>query len=182
MKKLLSSLLVACLMFVASISATSAVGTITADEQKIIDALQAGVEVDGVKVTLQAADINAAKTYLTNNDVDAATVSTVLSNITAAKDYMKQNHIKDVASIKGAHASEILKYAQAAASALGLTLSVGADGTVTVKDADGKLVYSTAQVIKKTGYDLTQTVAMAGGLVAVLLAAGLIAKRKELLA
>lgn len=182
MKKLLSSLLVACLMFVASISATSAVGTITADEQKIIDALQAGVEVDGVKVTLQASDINAAKTYLTNNDVDAATVSKVLSNITAAKDYMKQNHIKDVASIKGAHASAILKYAQAAASALGLTVSVGADGTVSVKDASGKLVYSTAQVIKKTGYDLTQTVAMAGGLVAVLLAAGLIAKRKELLA
>ncbi|MBM6840738.1 cell wall anchor protein [[Clostridium] spiroforme] len=182
MKKLLSSLLVACLMFVASISATSAVGTITAKEQQIIDALQAGVEVDGVKVTLQAADINAAKTYLTNNDITDDQVSTVLSQISAAKSYMQTNKIKDIASIKGAHATAILKYAQAAASALNLTLTVGADGTVTVKDASGKLVYSTAQVIKKTGYDLTQTVAMAGGLVAVLLAAGLIAKRKELLA
>lgn len=182
MKKLLSSLLVACLMFVASISATSAVGTITADEQKIIDALQAGVVVDGTKVTLQAADINAAKTYLTNNDVNASQVSDILSSIEEAKSYMQTNKIKDIASIKGEHATKLLAIAQSAASVLGLTISVGADGTVSVKDADGKLVYSTAQVIKKTGYDLTQTVAMAGGLVAVLLAAGLIAKRKELLA
>ena len=61
MKKLLSSLMVACLMFVATISTVGAVGSITADEQKIIDALEAGVTVDGVKVNLKAADINAAK-------------------------------------------------------------------------------------------------------------------------
>ena len=46
MKKLLSSLMVACLMFVATISTVGAVGSITADEQKIIDALEAGVTVD----------------------------------------------------------------------------------------------------------------------------------------
>ena len=34
MKKLLSSLMVACLMFVATISTVGAVGSITADEQK----------------------------------------------------------------------------------------------------------------------------------------------------
>ena len=92
MKKLLSSLMVACLMFVATISTVGAVGSITADEQKIIDALEAGVTVDGVKVNLKAADINAAKNYLTNNDVTAAQVTTILNNIEGAKSYMQTNH------------------------------------------------------------------------------------------
>ena len=124
MKKLLSSLMVACLMFVATISTVGAVGSITADEQKIIDALEAGVTVDGVKVNLKAADINAAKNYLTNNDVTAAQVTTILNNIEGAKSYMQTNHIKDIASIKGAHATAILGFAQAAADVLGLTIKV----------------------------------------------------------
>ena len=158
MKKLLSSLMVACLMFVATISTVGAVGSITADEQKIIDALEAGVTVDGVKVNLKAADINAAKNYLTNNDVTAAQVTT----------------------IKGAHATAILGFAQAAADVLGLTIKVGADGTVTVYKGS-EVVYSTTNVIKKTGYDFTQTAVMAAGLVAVLFGAGYYAKRKQLL-
>ena len=150
MKKLLSSLMVACLMFVATISTVGAVGSITADEQKIIDALEAGVTVDGVKVNLKAADINAAKNYLTNNDVTAAQVTTILG------------------------------FAQAAADVLGLTIKVGADGTVTVYKGS-EVVYSTTNVIKKTGYDFTQTAVMAAGLVAVLFGAGYYAKRKQLL-
>lgn len=180
MKKLLSSLMVACLMFVATISTVGAVGSITADEQKIIDALEAGVTVDGVKVNLKAADINAAKNYLTNNDVTAAQVTTILNNIEGAKSYMQTNHIKDIASIKGAHATAILGFAQAAADVLGLTIKVGADGTVTVYKGS-EVVYSTTNVIKKTGYDFTQTAVMAVGLVAVLFGAGYYAKRKQLL-
>ena len=180
MKKLLSSLMVACLMFVATISTVGAVGSITADEQKIIDALEAGVTVDGVKVNLKAADINAAKNYLTNNDVTAAQVTTILNNIEGAKSYMQTNHIKDIASIKGAHATAILGFAQAAADVLGLTIKVGADGTVTVYKGS-EVVYSTTNVIKKTGYDFTQTAVMAAGLVAVLFGAGYYAKRKQLL-
>ena len=175
MKKLLSSLMVACLMFVATISTVGAVGSITADEQKIIDALE-----DGVKVNLKAADINAAKNYLTNNDVTAAQVTTILNNIEGAKSYMQTNHIKDIASIKGAHATAILGFAQAAADVLGLTIKVGADGTVTVYKGS-EVVYSTTNVIKKTGYDFTQTAVMAAGLVAVLFGAGYYAKRKQLL-
>ena len=177
MKKLLSSLMVACLMFVATISTVGAVGSITADEQKIIDALEAGVTVDGVKVNLKAADINAAKNYLTNNDVTAAQVTTILNNIEGAKSYMQTN---DIASIKGAHATAILGFAQAAADVLGLTIKVGADGTVTVYKGS-EVVYSTTNVIKKTGYDFTQTAVMAAGLVAVLFGAGYYAKRKQLL-
>lgn len=147
---------------------------------KIIDALEAGVTVDGVKVNLKAADINAAKNYLTNNDVTAAQVTTILNNIEGAKSYMQTNHIKDIASIKGAHATAILGFAQAAADVLGLTIKVGADGTVTVYKGS-EVVYSTTNVIKKTGYDFTQTAVMAAGLVAVLFGAGYYAKRKQLL-
>ena len=65
---------------------------------------------------------------------------------------MQTNHIKDIASIKGAHATAILGFAQAAADVLGLTIKVGADGTVTVYKGS-EVVYSTTNVIKKTGYD-----------------------------
>lgn len=58
--------------------------------------------------------------------------------------------------------------------------TVGADGTVTVYKGS-EVVYSTTNVIKKTGYDFTQTAVMAAGLVAVLFGAGYYAKRKQLL-
>lgn len=41
------------------------------------------------------ADINAAKNYLTNNDVTAAQVTTILNNIEGAKSYMQTNHINN---------------------------------------------------------------------------------------
>ena len=182
MKKFICSLLVASLMFMTSLTATSAVGTITSEEQKIIDVLEAGVEVDGSKITPKDADLNAAKNYLTNNDVTASQVSAILSQIEAAKAYMKANHIKDTSMITGAHASALLEYVRAAASVLGLTVTVNADGTVSILDANGQLIYSTTKVIKRTGYDLTQTAVMAGGLVAVLLAVVVYAKRKQLFA
>ena len=37
---------------------------------------------------------------------------------------MQTNHIKDIASIKGAHATAILGFAQAAADVLGLTIKL----------------------------------------------------------
>ena len=43
-----------------------------------------------------------------------------------------------------------------------------------------KLIYTTTQVIKKTGYDITQTVVIASGLVVILLGAGYYAKKKHL--
>ena len=60
------------------------------------------------------------------------------------------------------------------------SIKVGADGTVTVYKGS-EVVYSTTNVIKKTGYDFTQTAVMAAGLVAVLFGAGYYAKRKQLL-
>lgn len=182
MKKKICSLLIASFMIMTSLTTTHAVGTITSEEQKIIDVLEAGVEVDGSKVTPKDADINAAKNYLTNHDVTASQVSAILSQIEAAKAYMKANHIKDTSMITGEHASALLEYVRAAAKVLGLTVTVNADGTVSIIDADGNLIYTTTKVIKKTGYDLTQTVAIAGGLVALLFAIALYAKRKKLIA
>ena len=104
----------------------------------------------------------------------------IINNIEATKSYLAANHIKDFNSITRQQAYDILEFLQAAANAIGLTVKLnGADRTISFYDGD-KLIYTTTQVIKRTGYDMTQTVVIASGLVIILLGAGYYAKRKQL--
>lgn len=169
MKKV--STLVCALTFLclSQISPVHAIGTISADEQKIIDSLQSGVMVNKTKLSLQTSDINTAKNYLLSHVLTDNQISSVLNQIESAKAYIQNNKITDLDSIKGEHGQKILQYVQAAASALNLNVTINSDGTISLKDVNGKIVYSSSGVIKKTGYDFSQTVMVSGALVLLLL-------------
>lgn len=184
MKKIVSSLLVVCLLVITTITPTWAVGSLNDNEKEVLTALKSKVNVDGATIGLQAADINTAENYMMQDGFDLTTEqkNIIINNIEATKAYLQANHIKDFSSITRQQAYDILEFIQAAADAIGLTVKLNAaDRTISFYDGD-KLVYTTTQVIKKTGYDITQTAVIAAGLVVILLGAGYYAKKKHLFA
>lgn len=184
MKKIISSLLVACLLVIATVSPTWAVGSLNDNEKEVLTALKSSVVVDGATIKLQAADINTAENYMMQDGFDLTTEqkNIIINNIEATKSYLQANHIKDFNSITRQQAYDILAFIQAAANAIGLTVKLdAADRTISFYDGD-KLIYTTTQVIKKTGYDITQTAVIGAGLVVILLGVGYYAKKKHLFA
>lgn len=184
MKKLISSLLVVCLLVITTISSIWAVGSLNDNEKAVLAALKSTVNVDGATIGLQAADINAAENYMLKDGFDLTNEqkNVIINNIEATKAYLQANHIKDISSLTRQQAYDILAFIQAAANAIGLTVKLDAtDRTISFYDGD-KLIYTTSPVIKKTGYDVTQTAVIASGLVVILLGAGYYAKKKHLFA
>lgn len=182
MKKIICSLFVACLLVMSTTSSLWAVGNLNNNEKEVLAALKTTVEVDGSTVGLQAADINTAENYMMQDgfDLTSEQKNIIINNIEATKSYLVTNHIKDFSSITRQQAYDILEFLQAAANAIGLTVKLnGDDRTISFYDGD-KLIYTTTQVIKRTGYDITQTVILASGLVIILLGTGYYAKRKHL--
>lgn len=182
MKKLISSLLIVCLLVITTITPTWAVGYLNDNEKELLAALKSTVKVDGATLCLQAADINTAENYMMQDGFDLTTEqkNIIINNIEATKAYLQANHIKDFNSITRKQAYDILVFLQAAANAIGLTVKLNAaDRTISFYDGD-KLVYVTTQVTKRTGYDITQTVVIGASLVVVLLGAGYYAKKKHL--
>lgn len=167
-----------CGMF--AVSAHAAEG-ITADEQKILDAITAGVVVDGVTVTVPEGYVNQATDFLKKNDVTADQTTAILGEIESVKTVMKENKITDVKNIKGAVANDILAHAQAAAKTVGVTLKVGTDGTLTALDANGKEIFTLnkdGSPIKPTGDDYSSMFAMTGAIALLLAGAGVVASKK----
>ena len=182
MKKTSSLFFTIAILCLSQVSSAHAIGAISPAEQKIIDSLQSGVVLNETKLTLQASDINAAKNYLSSHELSESQISTVLNQIESAKAYIKSNNVTDLAAIKGKHGQKILQYVQAAASALDLNLSINSDGTVSLKDKSGKTVYSSSGVIKKTGYDFSQTIYVSAVLILVLFSTAVFSikmKKKE---
>lgn len=182
MKKIICSLFVACLLVMSTTSSLWAVGNLNNNEKEVLAALKTTVEVDGSTVGLQSADINTAENYMMQDgfDLTSEQKNIIINNIEATKSYLVTNHIKDFSSITRQQAYDILEFLQAAANAIGLTVKLnGDDRTISFYDGD-KLIYTTSQVIKRTGYDITQTVILASGLVIILLGTGYYAKRKHL--
>lgn len=182
MKKRICSLLVACFLVVSTTSSLWAIGNLNDNEKEVLVALKSTVEVDGSTVGLQDSDINTAENYMMQDgfDLTSEQKNIIINNIEATKSYLVTNHIKDFNSITSQQAYDILEFLQAAANAIGLTVKLNAaDKTISFYDGD-KLIYATTQVIKKTGYDMTQTLVIASGLVIILLGSGYYAKRKNL--
>ena len=73
MKKLISSLLIVCLLVITTITPTWAVGYLNDNEKELLAALKSTVKVDGATLCLQAADINTAENYMMQDGFDLTT-------------------------------------------------------------------------------------------------------------
>lgn len=178
MKKILCFVtsLAMCGLFAVNVNAAEG---ITADEQAILNELKAGVEVDGKTVSVPAEYINQAESFLKTNDVTAEQAKTINAEIAAAKEIVKTNKITDVKEIKGSVASEIFARAKSAAATVGVTLEVGADKTITVKDKAGNALFVVSNgVIKATGDNYSMMFGMTGAIALILVGAGVVAGKK----
>lgn len=181
MKKLLCFVtsVAMCGMFAVS---TFAANGVTADEQKVLDNLKKGAVVDGVTVTVPTEYIGQAEAFLATNDVTAEQVEAILVEIEAVRTIVTDNGIKSIEELKkSSHASKVFGHAQKAASIVGVTLKVNADGSVTGVDKNGKEVFnskSTNEVIKDTGDNYSIMFVMTGAIAVVLAGAGVVAGKK----
>lgn len=161
----------------------AAASGINPEEQKILDVLNAGVTVGGKVVSIDAAYINSAENYFNADGVEitASQSSVVLTQIGAAKQVIIDNNITDLKTIDKKFQDQIIGYAQAAASELGLTLSADySSKTIVVKDASGKVLFTASKVIKNTGDDFTTTLAISGAIALLIACAGVVAAKKGL--
>lgn len=185
MKKLVS-LVFALLVFVLPITANAA-GAITADEQRILDALNQGVTTkEGEKFFFSATDIQQAENELKTNDYSAATVNTVVGHIDAARQLVVDNSagIKAtslenlIAQLPKDVQNQIKNHVLQAAQALGLSI----DSNGNIVNNVGKKVFvpttSANPVVKTTGASSTGAIIAIVSLLALTVATGFISNRK----
>lgn len=181
MKKILS--LVTTLALCAAFTITASAAGLNANEQKILDELKAGVNVDGKMVNLDAGYINQAETYLASADVDItdAQAGTVISQVQAAKAVVVENKITNLNTMPKKFQDQIIGNIQTAATTLGLTVSVNsASKEIVIKDKTGKIIASASKAVKNTGDNFTSTLALSGAIALLLAGAGIVAARKGL--
>ncbi|MEG1475664.1 MAG: LPXTG cell wall anchor domain-containing protein [Longicatena sp.] len=181
MKKILS--LITSLSLCVALTLTVSAAGLNANEQKILNELKAGVNVDGKMVNLGAGYINQAETYLTSGDVDItdAQAETVISQVQAAKAIVVENKITNLNTMPKKFQDQIIGNIQTAAAVLGLTVSVNyADKEIVIKDKTGKIIASASKAVKNTGDNFTSTLALSGAIALLLAGAGIVAARKGL--
>ena len=169
-KKLLAISASAVMMLAMSVSAFAA-GSISADEQKILDELKAK--------NVPAEYVAQAEKYLTTDGVDvtAAQASEIIADIDSAAAEADKAGIKTVQDLKKNNTvlNSVVGKAQAAAKVVNVTLTVNtATGAVKAVDNSGKVIFEKAGTaaagtnggnagagtLKKTGADSMSTVAV----------------------
>lgn len=156
-KKIFAVATAAVMTFAMSVSAFAA-GSIDANEQKILDELNAK--------KVPAEYVTQAKNYFEKDDVTvtADQATAIIANIDDAAQIAKSAGIKTKADLDKASAAtidSIVAKASAAAKVINLTVSYDAKkGVATIKDTKGNVVATTNVGTKKTGADSTSTIAV----------------------
>ena len=160
-------------------------------EQAILDALKAGITLDGKTVELPEKYYTQAVNYLASNDLTDEAVDNVVADIADTKKAIVDTGATSVADLKAklaadtTVASTIAAKINAAGTAAGVTLNVDlSTGTPSyaLADSDGKIVANSDAVIKKTGVDYTTTVVAALAVAAVLGGCVVAARKNNLFA
>ncbi len=194
-KALVVSAAVATFLF-STLGAYAATG-VSAEEQRILDRLSAGVSLNGTVVQVPAEYYNMAVTELTNNAVDLTTdkVDSIIGNIDAAEaEIATDSSITSLADLKTSDKlNTIISYANTAANTANpnLTSVVDASGNVSIVDksvgtgssataSSAGTVAESGSIIKQTGFDLTQSVIVMLSLGTIMTACVFAANKKKL--
>jgi hypothetical protein len=162
MKKIICMVSALALVVVTALSASAAV---TDNEQKVLDAINSGVTVNGQTVKVPADYVNQATTYLSQNNITAEQADAIVAEIDAAKEIIKEAGVTDLSKLTGAQKSALVERATAAAKVVDLTLTYDSTSkTITIKNAAGEVVFKAEEAIKTTGADANPTAAIVIGI------------------
>lgn len=178
MKKKLLAIITTLAMAIAFAVPAFAAGTITKGEQALLDKFSAGV--NGIKPP--AGYVSAARNVLLNDDFSADELAKLEATMDKAFAEIKASGATSLSEVKKlSNFKSIVADIQAGCAEVGYKVTLGAGGTVTVTDPNGKVV-SVSPRTKQTGFDMTATVVSALALVGVLSAGAVVISKKELLA
>ena len=191
-KKLLTAVLTIVMTIGACLTCFAADPAISADEQKILDALTAGVEMNGVKVAIPTTSsyYQDAVSYLTSNVLDAKAVEGALTQIDEAKTTIANSGATSVADLKEklktntTLADKLTSEVKVAGTAVGAKITVNlSSGTpsVVIEDANGN-EHDGNDAIAQTGFNYTATVVVVLAVVAALGGCVVVARKNKLFA
>ncbi|MBL1229242.1 hypothetical protein IW492_08350 [Enterococcus sp. BWB1-3] len=191
MKKILGLLVVVFVALGLAMPA-SADGAIAANEQKILNELNAGATIGGKKFYFEAAEINAAENHLKRVALTDAQVEEVLTNIRAAVALVGAQNVDTTNATTLGDALRLLptsvldqlkNYVIAAGNAVGVKITFGSGGSytaVTVTDAAGNPVYSSGSAVKNTGNSYVLSGITFGSLLAAAAGAAFVSRKRKL--
>ena len=172
MKKIVSLIIAIALVFACVVSANAATG-ITAEEQKIIDALSRKINLGQgtVIAEIPAIYINEAEDYLIKADLKTEQINEILANIASAFETIENADAVSFGTLNATVKNDILKKIQDAASVVNadlviqkgdkadkydVTLNFSGDSTVpgySSNDAPVNIPVVGSNIIKQTGVE-----------------------------
>lgn len=191
MKKILG-IIIAIVAFVGLAMPASADGAIAANEQRILDELNAGATIGGKKFYFDAAEINATENHLKRVALTDAQVEEALTNIRAAValvgsqdvDTTNATTLGDALRLLPTSVIDQLKnYVIAAGNAVGVKITFGSGGSyaaVMITDADGNQVYQSGNAVKNTGVNYALSGITFGSILAAAAGAAFVSRKRKL--
>ncbi|MBL1226936.1 hypothetical protein [Enterococcus sp. BWR-S5] len=191
MKKILG-IIIAVVAVIGLAMPASADGAIAANEQKILDELNAGATIGGKKFYFDAAEINASENHLKRVALTDAQVEEALKNIRAAValvgsqdvDTTNATTLGDALRLLPTSVVDQLKnYVVAAGNAVGVKITFGSGGSYTavlITDANGNQVYQSGNAVKNTGVNYALSGITFGSLLAAAAGAAFVSRKRKL--
>lgn len=188
MKKVVGFIVALIAAFVLVMPSAKADGAVTAQEQRILDALKQPVTVSGQTFTLPAQYLTQAENELKQNDYSAAQVADVVSKIDAV---IKEVESSDITLPAGATFDDLVKAlpasikasikgnVESAASILGLKVVVTSKGISIVSDNKTEGNVTTGSPVKQTGANYITSVVAAASLLVVAAGALVVGKKAK---
>ncbi len=182
--KVLSAAMLSALVAVSAVATVSAASGINDAEQKVLDNLGTGIELEsGETLNVPSGKITKAENYFAQSDVDLsqAQANSIVAQIDAAKEYVIETGITSWSELDDDMRSELASYAQQAADNAGLKVTVNSDGDVIIptpgtpgnSNGNGGGVNTNDNPIKTTGFDVPSVAAVAGVGILMVSAAGI---------
>ena len=184
MKKICAIILALVLLIVPMTVSVSAAGDLNANEQKIITELKKEVAIGDKTFVVPAQYVTQAENYFKTIDVTDAQAKEILGYIAEGEKLVVAQKITattDLKVLKDDVKSKILDLGKKAVAVTGDVLTY--DGKhVTITDANGKVVFKNAPIVKQTGeqVDFTAIALISLAVVTVLGASVVIAKKNAL--
>lgn len=189
MRKWMLGLLVVCGIFFVSGLTVSADSGISADEQRILDALNTGMSVGGKTFYLDQKDVTQAENHLKQNELTASEVNQTVDSINQAKaliaaqtiDVSNINSLSDLIKALPANIkNQIRSLITNAANVLGLTISLDGVDSYSITTKQGNTAFSTGSPVKNTGTTYIYSLIVLVGLVFTAIGAFIIGRKARL--
>ena len=184
MKKALKVLSAAMLSAVVAVSAAASVSAagINANEQKILDALNGTVNLNGVDTKIPASYVGQAESYFNTVEITESEANTVIEKINAVKAYLESTGVSSFSELNADQISKVVALANEASGVVGVTVSFSKDAGFSYKSSSsnggssnggsGSTGTIGGDVIKTTGFSVADVTVVAGLGIVLVTAAG----------